>query len=622
MTKRERLIAGTEAARLEVQNIFEAIGDAFVVLDTNWRYTYVNEKAAQLFGRKREELIGKHIWTEFPEWIGRPFYKAYHKAAEIQQPVYLEEYYPPHNRWFENRIYPTKDGILILFLDITERKRAEEALRESEAHYRSLLENMLDGFAYCRMLFEDNRPQDFIYLDVNRAFEELTGLRNVVGKKVTEVIPGIREFYPQLFEIYGRVALTGQSERFELYLEPLAAWLAISVYSTEKGCFVATFDNITGRKQAEEKIRRQLEHLAALRAIDMAIISVLDLRVALNVLLEHVITQLGVHAADVLLLEPHMQALTFQTGRGFLTTALQYTQLQLGKSYAGRAALERHTVHISNLAEAGDSFAPSPLFHGEGFVTYFGVPLIAKGKVKGVLEIFHRAPLNPDQEWFDFMGALAGQAAIAIDNAELFNDLQRSNVELTLAYNATIEGWSRALDLRDKETEGHTLRVTEITLRLAQSMNLGDEALAHIRWGSLLHDTGKMGIPDAILLKPGSLTDEEQVVMRKHPQYAYDMLAPITFLHSALDIPYCHHEKWDGTGYPRGLKSEAIPLAARIFAVVDVWDALRSDRPYRPAWTEAKVREHIRGLAWTHFDPKVVEVFLKVISETADTGGT
>ena len=193
---------------------------------------------------------------------------------------------------------------------------------------------------------------------------------------------------------------------------------------------------------------------------------------------------------------------------------------------------------------------------------------------------------------------------------------------MRLAYNATIEGWSRALDLRDKETEGHTLRVTEITLRLAQAMNLGDEALAHIRWGSLLHDTGKMGIPDAILLKPGSLTDEEQVVMRKHPQYAYDMLAPITFLHSALDIPYCHHEKWDGTGYPRGLKSEAIPLAARIFAVVDVWDALRSDRPYRPAWTEAKVREHIRGLAWTHFDPKVVEVFLKVISETADTGGT
>jgi putative nucleotidyltransferase with HDIG domain len=237
--------------------------------------------------------------------------------------------------------------------------------------------------------------------------------------------------------------------------------------------------------------------------------------------------------------------------------------------------------------------------------------LIAKGQVKGVLEIFHRAPLHPDEEWLEFLETLAGQAAVTIDNAELFTDLQRSNMELALAYDATIEGWSRALDLRDKETEGHTQRVTEMAERLARALGMSEEELVHMRRGALLHDIGKMGISDTILLKPGSLTDEEWETMRQHPEYAYNLLSPISYLRPALDIPYCHHEKWDGTGYPRGLKGEEIPLAARIFAVVDVWDALRSDRPYRKAWSEEKARAYIREQAGKYFDPRVVEVFLK-----------
>ncbi|MDE3091491.1 MAG: HD-GYP domain-containing protein, partial [Chloroflexota bacterium] len=256
-------------------------------------------------------------------------------------------------------------------------------------------------------------------------------------------------------------------------------------------------------------------------------------------------------------------------------------------------------------------FPPTAWLTDEGFVAYYGVPLIAKGRVKGVLELFHRSTLAPDEEWLAFLEALAEQAAIAIDNAALFNDLQRSNTDLTLAYDATIEGWSRALDLRDKETEGHTQRVTDMTLRLARGMGVSDNELVHLRRGALLHDIGKMGIPDSILHKPGALSDEEWAIMRRHPQLAYDMLSPITYLKSALDVPYCHHEKWDGTGYPRGLKGEQIPLAARIFAVVDVWDALHSDRPYRQAWAEDKVLEHIRSLAGTHFDPQVVKVCLE-----------
>lgn len=206
---------------------------------------------------------------------------------------------------------------------------------------------------------------------------------------------------------------------------------------------------------------------------------------------------------------------------------------------------------------------------------------------------------------------LAEQAAIAIDNSQLFENIQRSNMELGRAYETTIEGWSRAMDLRDKETEGHTQRVTKMATDLAQAFGLNDQEILHIRRGALLHDIGKMGVPDHILLKPGKLVDMEWALMQQHPQFAYDMLQPIHYLRDSLDIPYCHHEKWDGTGYPQGLKGEQIPLAARIFALVDVYDALTSDRPYRRAWPKAKTLQYILEQSGKHFDPQVVEKFLQ-----------
>ena len=185
-------------------------------------------------------------------------------------------------------------------------------------------------------------------------------------------------------------------------------------------------------------------------------------------------------------------------------------------------------------------------------------------------------------------------------------------MELAIAYDATIEGWSRAMDLRDKETEGHTKRVVDMTMRLSSYFGFAGEALMQIRRGALLHDIGKLGVPDNILLKPGTLTDEEWVIMQKHPTFAFEMLSPIHYLNQAINIPYCHHEKWDGTGYPRGLSGERIPLEARIFAVVDVWDALTSDRPYRKAWSREKTIEYIRSLSGTHFDPEVVKRFMEL----------
>lgn len=192
--------------------------------------------------------------------------------------------------------------------------------------------------------------------------------------------------------------------------------------------------------------------------------------------------------------------------------------------------------------------------------------------------------------------------------------LQEAHAQLLTAYEATIEGWSHAMDLRDRETEGHSQRVAELTVKLGEAHGLDKEELIHIRRGALLHDMGKIGIPDAILHKPDKLTAEEWEIMRKHPQLAYDMLYPIEYLRPALDIPYCHHEKWDGSGYPRRLKQDEIPLAARLFAVVDVWDALTSNRPYRPAWNKEDALEYIREQSGKHFDPQVVELFFKVIN--------
>jgi HD-GYP domain-containing protein (c-di-GMP phosphodiesterase class II) len=364
---------------------------------------------------------------------------------------------------------------------------------------------------------------------------------------------------------------------------------------------------------ANKDIARRLQNIQALHKIDLAILGSQDLNLTFHVILEQALSELNVDAAAILLLNPGSQILEFAAGMGFHSAAIEHSHLRLGEGLGGLAALEGKTMSVSNLSEISAQFVRTSLLAEEGFLTYFSAPLIANGKVEGVLEVFHRSSYTPDQDWLDFLEVLAGQAAITIDSATTFAKLQRSNRELFNAYDATIEGWSRALDLRDKETEGHSQRVTEMTMKLAVMAGVDDEELAHVRRGALLHDIGKMGVPDSILLKPDKLTDEEWIVMKKHPVFALEFLSPIAYLHPALDIPYCHHEKWDGSGYPRGLKGEQIPLAARLFAVVDVWDALRYDRPYRQGWTQEKSIKHIQSLSGTHLDPKAVELFIKML---------
>ncbi|MCE5208214.1 MAG: transporter substrate-binding domain-containing protein [Chloroflexi bacterium] len=364
-----------------------------------------------------------------------------------------------------------------------------------------------------------------------------------------------------------------------------------------------------------ENTERQLRNIEALHTIDTAIANSMDIRLTLKVVAEETIRQMGVDAINFLLYKPASNRLESSINQGFRTTAMKNVTLRIGEGLAGQVASDWQRIFIPDISAYHNDFPSMPVFKGEDFVSYCGLPLRAKGQFIGVMEIFNRTRLNPDQEWFNFLETLAGQAAIAIDGIKAFEEIQISNTKLILAYDATIEGWSRAMDMRDKETEGHTQRVAQLTIQLARKMGITEDQIVHIKRGALLHDIGKLGIPDQILLKTDNLTEKQWVIMRKHPQYAFDMLSSIDYLRPALDIPYCHHEKWDGTGYPRGLKGLQIPLAARIFSIIDVWDALTSNRPYRPAWEQSRALEYIEQQSGSHFDPQVVSAFLSVMSE-------
>ena len=386
----------------------------------------------------------------------------------------------------------------------------------------------------------------------------------------------------------------------------VALLAALSLY-VAKISSLSAIQEITKRKHADKTNQKQIKHLSVLNSIEKAVNSGLDLQVTLDVLVSQVTSQLNIDAGSILLLNKQTQTLKYVISKGFRSSALKYTRLKLGASNAGRAATERRTITIQNLREESGGFEHSPLFNKEDFVTYFAVPLVAKGEVKGVLELFHRSPMESDYEWLKFLETIANQASIAIDNAALFE-------ELIHAYDSTIVGWSRALELRDKETEGHTQRVAETTIHLAREMGrIADEEIVHMKRGALLHDMGKLGIPDSILLKSASLTEKEWAIMKQHPKYAYEMLHPIEYLRPALDIPYCHHEKWDGTGYPTGLKGDKIPLFSKGFCSCWMYGMPYVQTVHTDlAWPKDKVHGHILSLTGTHFDPEVVKVFSKM----------
>ncbi|HXF83183.1 MAG TPA: HD domain-containing phosphohydrolase [bacterium] len=658
-----------ERARREREEWFRRLADTTstaIVIYQDERFVYVNRAAEALSGYDREALLRMRFWDlvhpEFRDLVrerGLARQRGEAVPARYEFKIVTRE---GAERWVDftaGRIeWNGRPAAVGTAFDITDRHEAEDALRrrvrELEALHRVsaalrsaatleealplLLDETLEVFgtdAGSILLFEP--AEGALRVQVARGW--LTALRDVPLR------PGQG--------IAGTVMASGQPRRSVAFLDDpslspqaraqvpqgwggaavpirtaletvgvlLIAVRQPRVVTDQEMAILSSLAEIAGtalhRMRLHEETARRVSHLQALQTVDRAIAGSLDLHLTLGILLDQVMALLGFDAVGVLLMDTRVGHLVPAAGRGFRGRGYFGGQLRLGEGVAGQAALERRTVLVA-CPEDAPLFTRSALYEMEGFHAHVAVPLVAKAQIKGVLEGFYRRPFRPTPEWSDLLQALAGQGALAIDNAQLFEETQRTSLELTVAYDETIEGWARALDLRDRETEDHTRRVAEMTVQLARVLEVPEEQIVHLRRGALLHDIGKMGVPDQILLKPGPLTEEEWAQMRRHPELARELLWPIRFLRPAIDIPYGHHERWDGSGYPRGLKSEAIPFAARIFAVADVFDALTSGRPYRGPWPRAQALTYVRDQAGRLFDPRVVEAFLRMYGTAGD----
>jgi PAS domain S-box-containing protein len=494
---------------------------------------------------------------------------------------------------------------------IEAKKAAEEKLRQHEALLNGILQGTRDGY-----LLIDAEGK---ILEVNRAYAELVGYppEELIGKTILDL-----EALQTPEEIGATLATIRQ--KGSAYFETchrhqngtlIEVEVSVTHLSEHGGKMVTFVRDIRERTvmqialhQAKDHLERQLEEMTLLRNIDLAIASHQERQAMVEALVEQFVHLKGISGCCLL-------------ARGG-EKDFWFVQAALPKKFdcqpeklrdwlpvdLDRLVQEEQPLFVQPNRSSKSSLPP--LLANCTAVAL--LPLTQHGQFLGILVLFSDQAQVFDAEWQDFARAITMQTAIALENVHLYETLSRQHQALLEAYQATLAAWSRTLEIRDKDTEGHTQRVVELGLKLARFFNLTEEELDRFRRGAMLHDIGKIRVPDAILLKPGQLDDKEWEIMRQHPLYAREMVQGIRILEEALEIPLYHHERWDGSGYPYGLKGKEIPLWARIFAVIDVWDALISDRPYRPAWTREVARDYIANQAGRQFDPQVVEAFLKL----------
>ncbi len=638
ITERKKAEQAVKESQSRLEAIVSTALNGIITIDSEQNIVLFNPTAERIFGYSVDEVLGQSLEKLIPNrYHGShaSHVKAYGVSGNTaRKKGLLDSLYGrrmngdefPMEAFISSSEVGGQKFYTVIFQDITERRQAEDALKESERKFRALAENIPSVVYQC----QNDSKYTFIYL--NDSIEQLTGYPK--EDFLNASLSFFDLYHPEDLRY---IPLYDDPDLEQINQKPFHITYRIRhksgnwVWVDEWGTGVldsagrvqyieGVMIDVTERKRSEEELRRHAMELETLAVATSALRTAQNVTEMAPILARQALRAVNGTYASIFLLDP-------ETGE-FVSRGWYSVNNQPNFSLPDESNL-RHFPNkgiTGRVAATGEIYMSEDIHKDPVLVILEGererlkdvhgsisLPLRAQEKIIGVMHIWSTDYRIFTDTEIRLLIALAETASNSIHRAILFEQTLQHAQELALAYDNTLEGWARALELRDEITEGHTRRVTELTLKLARALNIPENEIVHIRRGALLHDIGKMGIPDSILHKPGPFTAQERMIMQQHTQYARDMLASISFLQPAIDIPYCHHEHWDGAGYPRGLKGRQIPLAARAFSIIDVWDALTSDRPYRPAWTKEKTRDYILERSGKQFDPQVVEAFFSLV---------